>query len=74
MNMKKYLVTSYVVENDVWNQYSSRIINSSNLKEEIDKIESFGYRLVMSNIFVKTFTCDDGKSYLACSFVELPNL
>ena len=74
MNMKTYLVNQYEVKNGVWSLHTSYAINGDKLAAEIQSIESRGFRLTISNIFVKTFTFDDCVEHLAYSFVELPNL
>ena len=73
--MKKYLINFYVVEEDAWNLRNYFTVDASELAKSIRGIESRGFRLTFSNIFVKTFTSsDDDKLYFAYTVVELPNL
>lgn len=72
--MKKYSFIYYVVENDVWKFRSSHVVEADKLSDEIHGIESRGFRLTQSNIFVKTFTSDFDSMHLVYAVIELPNL
>lgn len=72
--MKKYSFIYYVVENDVWKLRSSHVVEFDKLSDEIHGIESRGFRLTLSNIFVKTFTSDADTMHFAYVVIELPNL
>lgn len=72
--MTKYSFIYYVVENDVWKFRSSYVVEADKLADEIHGIESRGFRLTLSNIFVKTFTSDVDTMHLAYAVIELPNL
>lgn len=72
--MKKYLFSFYLVEEDAWNLRNYFTVDESELAKTIRSIESRGYRLTLSNVFLKRFTSlDDDVCYLAYSVVELPN-
>lgn len=73
LNMKKYLVTSYLVENGSWQSQGSYSIDSEEFAKSVHYLECCGFRVSMSNIFVKTFISDSNK-HLAYSIVECPNL
>lgn len=73
--MKEYLFNLYVVEDSSWIYRLSYRVGIDKLADEIRSIESRGFRLTLSNIFVKTFTSsNDEKVYYAYSVVELPIL
>ena len=74
MNMKTYLVNLYEVKNGVWSLYTSYAIYGDKLSDEIHSIVSRGFRLTISNFFVKTFTFEGCVEHLAYSIVELPKL
>lgn len=73
MNMKKYLVTCYVVENGFWFTQGCYTLNSSEFVECVRTLEKSGFSVSMSNIFVRTYTSDSNK-HLAYSIVECPKL
>lgn len=73
--MEKYIVSYYLVEEGAWNLRNYYTIDASELAKTIRRIESLGYLLTRSNIFVKSFESLDGDMcYLVYSIVELPNL
>lgn len=72
--MNKYSFIFYEVENAIWKFRSSHVVEADKLSDEIHRIESLGFRLTLSNIFVKTFTSDVDSMHLAYAVVELPNL
>ena len=71
--MKKYIVNFYVVEEDAWNLRNYFTIDSSELAKTIQGIESRGFRLTMSNIFVKTFTSDIDQMHMCYAIIEIPS-
>lgn len=72
--MKKYIVNFYEVEEDAWNLRNYFTIDGSELAKTINGIESRGFRLTISNFFVKTFVCDSENVHFAYAFVEIPIL
>lgn len=73
--MKKYLISYYLVDENSWNLRNYFTIDESDLKKTIRRIESRGYHLTLSNIFVKAYTSlDDDVFNLAYVIVEIPNL
>lgn len=71
--MKKYLVSFYVVENEVWKAHFSYTINSSELSENLQCIKSRGFRQrEKNNIFIKTFSSDVDVMHMVYTIVELP--
>ena len=73
--MNKYLVSFYEIEESSWTLRNYFTVDVSELAKTIRRIESFGYRLTRSNVFVKSFEASDGDMlHLAYTFVELPNL
>nr|DAH63064.1 MAG TPA: hypothetical protein [Microviridae sp.] len=73
MNMKKYIVNFYEVEEDSWNLRNYFTIDGSELAKTIQGIESRGFRLSMSNIFVKTFTSDIDQMHMCYVIIEIPS-
>lgn len=71
--MKKYIVNFYEVEEDAWNLRNYFTLDASNLAEFLRGVESRGFRLSMSNIFVKTFTSDFDELHLAYAIIEIPS-
>lgn len=73
--MKKYLISYYLVEENSWNLRNYFTVDESDLVKTIRRIESRGYHLTLSNIFVKAYTSlDDDVFNLAYVIVEIPNL
>lgn len=71
--MKKYLVTFYVVENEVWKAHFCYTIDSSELSENIQTFKSRGFRQrEKNNIFIKTFSSDVDVMHMVYTVVELP--
>lgn len=73
MNMKKYLITFYEVENDVWKAHFSYTINSMELSDKLRYLRSLGFiQKEKNNIFIKTFVSDVDIMYLVYTIVEIP--
>lgn len=72
--MKKFIVNFYEVEDGGWTLRNYFTIDSSELSKTVEGIESRGFRLTISNIFVKTFVCDTENLYFAYAIVEIPIL
>lgn len=73
--MEKYLVSFYGVEEGGWTLRNYFTIDGSELAKTIRRIESLGYRLTRSNVFVKSFEASSGDMlHLAYTIIELPNL
>lgn len=71
--MKKYLITFYEMENDVWKANFSYTIDSTELSERLRNLRSLG--LVpkgKNNIFIKKFVSDVNIMYLIYTIVEIP--
>lgn len=73
--MKKYIVNYYLVEENAWNLRNYFTVDETDLKKTIRRIESRGFHLTISNVFVKAFTSlDDDVFNLAYVIVEIPIL
>lgn len=72
--MNKFIVNFYEVEEGGWTLRNYFTIDSTELSKTVERIESRGFRLTMSNVFVKTFVCDSENLHFAYSIVEIPNL
>lgn len=73
MNMKKYLITFYELEVDVWKAHFSYTINSMELSDKLRYLRSLGFiQKEKNNIFIKTFVSDVDIMYLVYTIVEIP--
>lgn len=71
--VKKYLVTFYEVENDVWKAHFPYTIDSTELSERLRCLRSLGFiQKEKNNIFIKTFVSDVDIMYLVYTIVEIP--
>lgn len=71
--MKKYLVSFYVVENDVWKCHFSYTFDSSELQVTLMGIRSRGFiQKKEKNIYIKTFSSDIDIMYMIYTIVEIP--
>lgn len=71
--MKKYIVNFYGVVEGGWKLLNYFTIDESEVLSTVKGIESRGFRLTTSNIFVKTFTSDFDEMHLCYAFIEIPS-
>lgn len=70
---KKYLVSFYLVENDVWKYHFSYTIDSYDLPQTLQSFRARGYiQKEKNNLYIKTFYSDVDATYLVYTVVELP--
>lgn len=71
--MKKYLVTFYVVEKNIWKCHFSYTFDSSELPITLMGIRSRGFiKKEDKNIYIKTFSSDVDTMHMIYTIVEIP--